>query len=271
MRTTRADGVDRAISLTTPGLWAMVAIHLGALLAFLPAARPGATALTLMAVTLSLRTFAVSAGFHRYFSHRSFRVGRVVQFLLAFIGGMGAMRSALWWASQHVQHHRYSDEPGDPHSPREGLFHSHMGWFMIAENQETRWEYVKDFRRFPELVWLDKYEWVPLIGLNVLCYAIGGFAGWVWGCHVSTLLLCHATFGLNSITHSAVGSRRYDTPDDSTNFLPVALATFGEGWHNNHHRHPGRARLGEGLAEVDVTWVCLLALERVGLVKDLHR
>ena len=261
---------EHTYTLAAPGLWAMLAVHLGSLLAFLPAARPSAGLLALALTSLALRTFCVSAGYHRYFSHRSFRTNRVVQFLFAFVGGMAVMRSALWWASHHVQHHRFSDRPGDPHSPREGFFWSHMGWFLAAENQETRWDHVKDFKRYPELVWLDRYEWVPILVMVALCWAIGGFAGWVWGANVSTLVLCHATFSLNSVTHR-FGGRRYDTDDDSTNLLPVALLTFGEGWHNNHHRFPSRARLGEGALEVDISWWGLLLLERLGGVRDLRR
>jgi stearoyl-CoA desaturase (delta-9 desaturase) len=145
-----------------------------------------------------------------------------------------------------------------------------MGWFMAEENQGVRWEHVKELRRYPELVWLDKHEWVPLLTINVVCYLIGGFPGWVWGSNVSTLVLCHATFALNSITHR-FGGRKYDTADNSTNSLSIALVTFGEGWHNNHHHRPWRARLGDRPAEVDISWWGLVALERIGLVKDLKR
>jgi len=180
------------------------------------------------------------------------------------------MRSALWWASQHLQHHRCADGEDDPHAPRDRIQNAPIGWFHRNVYQEPLWDYVREWLRFPELVWIHRHEAVPLVAINLICFAAGGFPGWVWGANVSTVLLCHATFALNSVTHlPALGSRRYDTPDDSTNFLPVALATFGEGWHNNHHRSPARARLGETAGELDVSWWGLLAFDRLGLVSDL--
>lgn len=276
-------GFDRRFTPAAPGLWAMVMIHAGALLALLPAARPTPALLALCAATYALRMFAVTAGFHRYFAHRAFKTSRAVQFLFAFIGGMAVVRGALWWAAHHRAHHRHSDERGDPHSPIHGLWWSHMGWFMARGNQATRRELIPDLTRFPELVWLDRNELAPILVFVAVCFGVGaggaalagtpvlagGFAAWVWGANVSSVLLCHSIFSLNSVSH-AIGSRRYDVGDRSTNQPLVALATFGEGWHNNHHRWPGRAYLGEGWREVDISWYGLRLLAALGLVSDLR-
>lgn len=248
----------------------MVFVHAGALLAFLPQARPTPQVLLLALTTFAVRNFCISAGYHRYFSHHSFKTSRVVQFLLAFIGGMSVMRGALWWAAHHRQHHRCADHEGDPHSPREGFFWAHIFWFMAKRNQETNYDLIKDFARYPELVWLNKHEWVPVAVLVGLCFWIGGFAGWVWGANVSTLVLCHVTFSLNSVTHT-FGKPDHEVDDDSTNLLPVAVATFGEGWHNNHHRFPARAKLGEKIWQIDISWYGILLLEKLHLVRDVRR
>ena len=248
----------------------MVLVHVGALLAFLPEARPTTGILLFALGTYVVRCFCVSAGFHRYFSHRSFDTSRVFQFLLAFVGGMAVMRSALWWASQHRQHHSRADKEGDPHSPREGFWWSHMLWFVGRRNQETRRELVEDWAKYPELTWLDRHEWVPVVTFIGICFAYGGFAGWVWGANVSTVLLCHATFSLNSVTH-IWGPAAYEIDDDSTNLLPVAVATFGEGWHNNHHRFPGRARIGETVWQIDISWYGIWVLEKLRIVHNAKR
>ena len=269
MPTSAALAPDHRLTWSAPGLWAMVCVHLGALLAFLPQAHPTAGDLWLALGTFVVRNFCVSAGYHRYFSHRSFKTSRFVQFLLAFIGGMAVMRSALWWAAKHRQHHATADHENDPHSPREGFWWAHIFWFMARRNQPTDLDRIEDFASYPELRFLDRYEWVPVVVLAVGCYAIGGFSGWVWGANVSTVVLCHVTFCLNSVTHTW-GHRSHEIDDDSTNLWPVAVATFGEGWHNNHHRFPGRARLGEGW-QLDISWIGIAALEKVGLVRDVRR
>ncbi|MCA8962075.1 MAG: acyl-CoA desaturase, partial [Planctomycetes bacterium] len=220
--------------------------------------------------TYVVRCFAVSAGYHRYFSHRSFETSRPVQFLLAFVGGMAVMRSALWWASIHRRHHRYADGPGDPHSPREGFWWAHLLWFMGRDNQSLDPESIRDFWRYPELRFLHRHEWVPIAVFVAGTVAVGGFAGWVWAANVSTVLLCHATFALNSITH-LWGRVDHEVKDDSRNLLMVALPTFGEGWHNNHHRSPSRARLGEGWAQIDISWIGIRVLEKLGLVWNVRR
>lgn len=261
----------------------MVMIHAGALLAVLPAARPTPVLVLFCLATYSVRMFAVTAGFHRYFAHRAFKTGRTVQFLFAFIGGMAVVRGALWWSAHHRAHHRFSDKEGDPHSPIHGKWWSHMGWFMARGNQPTQTDLIPDLVKFPELVWLDRHEIVPILLFIAFCFGSGalwgtamstdplatGFAFWVWGANISSVLLCHSMFSLNSVSHS-VGTRRYDVDDLSTNHTLVALATFGEGWHNNHHRWPGRAFLGEGKREVDIAWYGIKWMAAVGLVSDVR-
>jgi stearoyl-CoA desaturase (delta-9 desaturase) len=247
----------------------MVTVHAGVLLVFLPAAQPTVGVIALAVGLFVVRMFCITAGYHRYFSHSAFKTSRWLQFVLAFVGGMGVMRGALWWAAHHRQHHRYSDREGDPHSPIHGFFWSHMGWFVARGNQATREELVKDWAKYPELVWLNRHEWLPVLALIGVSFWAGGFAGFVWGAHISTIFLWHATFSLNSITHR-FGSRKYDLDDTSTNLGWVALATFGEGWHNNHHRYPARARLGEG-RQIDISWWGIAALEKLGLVWNVKR
>lgn len=252
------------------GLWAMIIVHLGAMLAFLPQARPTLGILLFAAATFVVRAFCISAGYHRYFSHHSYKTSRFFQFLLAFIGGMGVMRGALWWAAHHRVHHRFADRPGDPHSPGRSFLWAHLTWFMAQSMQETNTETIAEFMKYPELVWLDRHEWFPILVFVVFCFAVGGFPGWVWGANVSTLCLCHSVFSINSFSHR-YGARRYDLPDTSTNNLGVAIASFGEGWHNNHHKWPHRARLGETLGEIDISWYGILFLERLGIVWDVKR
>jgi stearoyl-CoA desaturase (Delta-9 desaturase) len=276
--------LDTRFTFAAPGFWAMLSIHAGALLAFHPAAHPTPLLVGLVALTFVPRAFCVSAGFHRYFSHRSFKTTRVFQFLLAFVGGMAVMRGALWWAAHHRAHHAHSDKPGDPHSPRDGALWSHMGWFTARGNQPTQDRLITDFSRYPELVWLNAHEWVPIAVLVGSClgggalfgWATGGdparaaFAAWVWGANVSSVLLCHAVFSINSVSHLA-GSRRYpETQDDSTNNFFVGLIAFGEGWHNNHHRWPARARLGERLWEIDISWYGIKILRALRIVWDVR-
>ncbi|HEX6245559.1 MAG TPA: acyl-CoA desaturase, partial [Polyangiales bacterium] len=230
-----------------------------------------------------LRMFAITAFYHRYFSHRAFKASRPMQFVFAVLGASAVQRGPLWWAAHHREHHRHSDTPRDTHSPREaGFWWSHVGWFLCSRNFRTRVERVPDLARFPELCFLDRFDvLVPLSGAAA-AFALGAaLQAWapglgtsgaqllVWSV-LSTVVLFHATFTINSLAHRW-GSRRYDTPDDSRNNLLLALLTLGEGWHNNHHHHPSAARQGFRWWELDLSWYGLLALERLGLVRDLVR
>ncbi len=233
------------------------------------------TGVTLTAVVLCLslfwiRMFFVTAGYHRYFSHKAYKLGRVSQFVMAFGAQTSAQKGALWWAAHHRDHHRFSDTDNDIHSPRKGFWWSHVGWILCDRYGPTKYDGIKDFSRYPELVWLDKHDWVAPWSLAVVCYLIGGWSGLVVGFFWSTVLLWHSTFTVNSVAH-VFGRRRYDTTDTSRNSLLVALLTGGEGWHNNHHHYPSSARQGFFWWEIDATYYGLKALSWVGIVKDLRR
>jgi stearoyl-CoA desaturase (delta-9 desaturase) len=226
-------------------------------------------AVVLCAATYFVRVFGITGGYHRYFSHRSFKTGRVFQFVLAWLGCSATQKGPLWWCGTHRRHHRYSDQPGDPHSPTEGFWHAHQGWIFDPRWGGTPAGSIPDFARYPELDWLNRYHFIPPLTLALACWAIGGFAGLVWGYAVSTTLLWHSTYSVNSLCH-VWGTRRYDTSDGSRNNALVALLTLGEGWHNNHHYYQASARNGFRWWEVDGTWYVLRALAAVGLVWDLR-
>ena len=242
-------------------------IHAAALLAFYVGAPLEAVALCV--ATYAVRVFGITGGYHRYFAHKSFKTGRVFQFVLAWLACSATQKGPLWWAGTHRRHHRYADAPGDPHSPREGFYYAHQGWVFDDRWEGTPVEAMREFTQYPELVWLNKYHWVPPLVLALLCYAIGGIAGLVWGFAVSTTLLWHATYSVNSVAH-VFGRRRYETNDTSRNNWLIALLTFGEGWHNNHHYYMASARQGFFWWEVDMTWYILLGLSKLGIVSDLR-
>lgn len=230
-----------------------------------------------------LRMFAITAFYHRYFSHRAFVASRGWQFVFAVLGNSAAQRGPLWWAAHHRHHHQYADTDRDVHSPsRQGFWWSHIGWLTDPANLRTRWEYVKDWARYPELVWLDRFDKVVPMLLAVSLYAVGELlaATWphlgtsgaqlvVWGFFVSTVALFHGTCTINSLSH-LVGWRRYDTPDTSRNNPLLALITLGEGWHNNHHHYPISARQGFFWWELDLTYYLLVLMSWLGIVRDLR-
>lgn len=244
-----------------------IAIHAGCLL--VPWVGVSAGAVGVAVALYALRMFAITAFYHRYFSHQAFRTGRVVQFAFALLGASAAQRGPLWWASHHRHHHVHADEPADSHSAlRHGFVWSHLGWFMARENFAVREDLVRSLARYPELRFLDRWDaLVPLLLIAAL-WAAGGAQWVVWGFCVSTVALYHATFSINSLAHRW-GSRRYATRDASRNNWWLALLTFGEGWHNNHHHYPAAARQGFFWWELDLTWWGLRALAALGLVRDL--
>jgi len=216
------------------------------------------------------RMWAVTAGYHRYFAHRSFKTSRVFQFILAFLAETSAQKGVLWWAANHRHHHRESDQPADLHSPlQNGFWWSHVGWIMSDAYVETRTESIRDFARFPELRFLNRFYLLPPVLLAVGLFFIGGFPLLVWGFFVSTVVLWHGTFTINSLSH-VFGSRRYKTTDTSRNNFLLALVTCGEGWHNNHHYHQNTANQGWFWWEVDVTYYVLRLLSGLGLISDLR-
>jgi stearoyl-CoA desaturase (delta-9 desaturase) len=229
-----------------------------------------ATSLTLCVAFYLLRMFAITAGFHRYFSHRTFKTGRVFQFILAFVGQMSAQSGHLWWAAKHREHHTHSDSPTDVHSPAQhGFFFAHVGWIFRRHHREADYSSIPDLTRYPELVWLDKRHTFPAATLALICLAIDGWTGLIVGFAWSTVLTYHGTFAINSLAH-CYGNQRYVTGDDSRNNWFLALITLGEGWHNNHHYYQASTRQGFRWWEVDATYYLLKALSWIGVVSDLR-
>ncbi len=250
--------------------WAapFIGIHVAALGAFWTGFT--STAVIICVSLYALRVFAITAGFHRYFAHRSFKTGRVFQFVLAFLGGASLQRGALWWAAKHREHHRFSDQPEDAHSPRQyGFWDSHIGWIFRDARQQADLALIPEMTKYPELMWLNKYHMVPGMVLGTLSFLIGGLPGFFAGFLLSTVLVYHATFLVNSLAH-VVGRQRYLTGDDSRNCWWIALLTFGEGWHNNHHYYAASARQGFRWYELDITYLILKLLARFGIVWDLQ-
>ena len=216
-----------------------------------------------------LRMFAITAGFHRYFSHRTFKTSRVFQFLLAFLGTTSLQKGVLWWAGLHRHHHRYSDQDEDIHSPqRDGFWWAHVGWILSSKWDDTPEHLIKDFMGYPELRWLNRWHIVPGILLAVVLFWLGGLPALFWGFFLSTVLTWHTTFAINSLTH-VFGRRRYATKDSSRNSLILALLTLGEGWHNNHHYYQASVRQGFFPWEIDISYMILKAFSWVGIVWDL--
>jgi stearoyl-CoA desaturase (Delta-9 desaturase) len=215
------------------------------------------------------RMFFITGVYHRYFAHRAYKMGRAMQFLMAVGGTLAIQKGPLWWAGHHRHHHKYSDETSDVHSPLKGLFWSHMGWIMCRKYHPTPVELIKDFARFPELRWLDRFHLVPPIVLGVVVWLVGGWSALVVGFFLSTVLCWHCTYFINSLCH-LLGRRRYVTTDTSRNSLVLALLTLGEGWHNNHHYYQSSANQGFFWWEIDISYYVLRALSLVGLVSELR-
>ncbi len=225
--------------------------------------------LVLLVVLYWVRMFFITAGYHRYFAHKSYRTSRAMQFVLAYGGLTAVQQGPLWWAAHHRTHHKYTDTDRDPHSPRRGFIWSHVGWLLSGQYGGTNYEQISDFAKYPELRFLDRHDWIGPWSLAIACFLVGGWSGLFIGFFGSTVLLWHATFAVNSFAH-VFGRRRYETNDLSRNSLGVALLTGGEGWHNNHHHYPLSARQGFYWWELDMTFLALRGLEKLGLVHDLR-
>lgn len=227
--------------------------------------------------------FAITGFYHRYFSHRAFKTSRWFQFVMAFIGATSVQRGPLWWAAHHRHHHNHSDDEADTHSPRQrGFWMSHCGWFLTKGAYSTPLRYVRDWMQYPELRWLNRFDFIAPVALAGALFGLGeilsrtapglGTDGWqllVWGFVFSTVVTYHATYTINSLAHR-VGRQRYDTGDDSRNNFLLALLTLGEGWHNNHHHYPASARQGFFWWEIDLTYYGLWALSKTGLIWSLR-
>ncbi len=253
-----------------PGPYSAVpfwAVHVACLLVFVTDFSWGAVAICI--AVFFLRMFGITAGYHRYFSHRSFKTGRVFQFVLAFLGTMSLQKGVLWWAANHRIHHKYSDLEGDVHSPvRSGFWWSHVGWILSPDHEETHYEKIPDLAKYPELRWINEHFLIPPLILAAALYAAGGLSWLTWGFFLSTTLLWHTTFMINSLAH-VYGTRRYETTDTSRNNPWLAIVTMGEGWHNNHHSFMNSARQGFFWWEIDTTYYILKMLSWIGVTWDL--
>lgn len=242
------------------------------------------TALIIAVLLYALRMFAITGFYHRYFAHKAFKTSRFVQFIFAFMAASSAQRGPLWWASHHRHHHANSDKPDDSHSPvQRGFFWSHISWFLTNKNFNSKNERVKDLLVYPELKFLDRFDVIAPLFLAASLYVLGaaleiyaphlqtsGLQLLVWGFVISTVVLYHMTFTVNSLAH-VWGKRRFNTSDQSRNNSLIALLTLGEGWHNNHHHFPSAARQGFYWWEIDLTYYGLKILSALGLIWDLRK
>jgi len=260
-----------------------IGLHLGCLLVFATGVSTAAWAV--FWICLVTRMFGLTGGYHRYFSHRSYKTSRTFQFILALLGAASLQKDPMWWAAHHRNHHRYTDTELDAHSPGvKGFFWAHMGWVMTKRNANLDpAPLVPDLAKFPELVFLNKHQKLTAFSFLGLLMAVGYAMEklrpeWnasmlqivVWGFFVSTIVLHHATFLVNSAAH-VWGSRRFETKDESKNNVVVAFLTMGEGWHNNHHRFPSSERQGIYWWEFDMTHMVLTVLSWFGIVWDLRK
>lgn len=264
------------------GSVAFVGVHIACLMVFYVGV--SWAAIGMLAVTYVSRMFGITGGFHRYFSHRSYKTGRIFQFLLGWLGTSAAQQGPLWWAAHHRHHHRHSDKEEDIHSPiQRGFWWSHVGWVVCKKYEKTNIQAIPDFAKYPELRFLNNFHIIPPIVLALTVYGIGalleryapslgtnGLQMLVWGFFVSTTLLYHWTFSINSVAH-VFGRRRFETTDHSRNNWWLAIWTLGEGWHNNHHRCPYSEKQGMYWYEVDISHYILKTLSVFGLVWDLQK
>ncbi len=279
-------GVEATRALPEKMEWSralpFIILHLGCLGVFWVGWSP--VALLVCALLYVVRMFFVTGIYHRYFCHKAFKAGRTVQFLFALFGLLSVQRGALWWAAVHRHHHAHSDEEIDVHSPRQkGFLWAHIGWMTSSRNFPTDYSLIPDLAKFPELVFLNRFDLIGPLALAILTYGMGallealepslhtsGLQMLIWGGFVSTVLLFHGTCCINSMAH-VFGKPRYDTGDDSKNSLLLAIITLGEGWHNNHHRYQSSARQGFYWWEIDPTYYVLKGFSALGIISNLKR
>lgn len=250
-------------------LWAMIIIHLGAVIGvFLVGVSPFLVSLAFL--TCLLRVWVITTGYHRYFSHRAFETSRTFQFLLGLLGTLCVQRGPLWWAIMHRHHHRYADQEEDMHSPSlQGFLWAYIGWMNSQKYAATDLSKIKDLSRYRELCWLNRFHVIPPIITGGLLLIFFGWAVFVWAGLVGTVMQWHALFASNTLSHM-FGFRRFNTDDTSKNNFFCALLLMGEGWHNNHHYYPGSARQGFYWWEIDLSYYSIKFLERLGLVWNVH-
>ena len=245
--------------------------HLGAVAALFMFSWPA------LAVSLFLywmcTGLGISMGYHRLHTHRSYQVPLALEYFFAVCGTLTLEGGPIFWVATHRIHHQKSDLPGDPHSPRDGGWWSHMGWLLVGESKHSdapeMSKYAPDLARDRFYVWLDYYHWVPMIALGILLFALGGVSFVLWGVCLRVVVGLHSTWLVNSATHMW-GTRRFATRDDSRNNFLIALITSGEGWHNNHHAHPTSARHGLAWYEFDLSWIQIKILMFLGIAKSVR-
>jgi stearoyl-CoA desaturase (delta-9 desaturase) len=275
-------GIQKSVSPRV--LWLRVLIvYAGALaaLAYYPLTQ---SLFWLCVASYSLRVWGSEVAYHRYFAHRAFRAGRVMQFIMGVIGCLAGQRGPLWWAAMHYVHHRNADTKDDPHSPvAHSFWHAQSGWFMQPENLDTNLDLVSYYSKFPELRFINKHYSALFFGSALPLFAAGhfgllgpdvsGLAAVCWGAFLPTTLSVHIVSLVNSIGHRRQGLggfRRYATSEESVNRPILALFTFGMGWHNNHHRYAAASRAGFAWYELDLGYYSLRLLALLGLVRDLR-
>ncbi len=228
-------------------------------------------------VAVALHYFSVgwgiSLGYHRLHTHRGYKCPLWFEYMLAVWGAMTLEGGPIFWVATHRIHHQKSDQPGDPHSPRDGAWWAHIGWIILGEakhnNTRLMAKYAPDLAKHKFYVWLNNWHWVPLTVTGILLALWGGWSMVLWAICFRVIFGLHATWAVNSATHMW-GSRRFRTRDDSRNNWWVALLTFGEGWHNNHHAHPVSARHGLTWYEFDPTWLTLKFMRAIGFVRNIQ-
>jgi fatty-acid desaturase len=245
--------------------------HIGAVAAlFMFSWRALAVSLVLYWVTIC---FGISLGYHRLHTHRSYRVPLALEYFFALCGAMTLEGGPIFWVATHRIHHQKSDQPGDPHSPRDGAWWAHVGWILFGEanhsNTRMMSKYAPDLAKHKFYIWLNNWHWVPIVVLGAILYALGGLQMVLWGVCLRIVVGLHATWLVNSATH-LWGSRRFETKDDSRNNWWVALMTFGEGWHNNHHANPTSARHGLAWYEFDPSWLQISLLKFLGIATAIR-
>ncbi|MBV8552617.1 MAG: fatty acid desaturase [Acidobacteriaceae bacterium] len=249
----------------------LVLLHIGAVAAlFCFSWRNLALAAFLYWLTVDL---GISLGYHRLHTHRSYKIPLWLEYFFAICGASTLEGGPIFWVATHRVHHQLSDKEGDPHSPRDGAWWAHVGWILVGEakhnNTRLMSKYAPDLAKQPFYVWLNNYHWVPTVALAALLIAIGGLPMMLWGVCLRIVVGLHATWLVNSATHMW-GPRRFATRDDSRNNWWVALLTFGEGWHNNHHAHPTSARHGLAWYEFDPSWIQIRLLQALGIAKSVR-
>ncbi len=249
----------------------MVILHIGAIAAlFMFSWKALFTAVFLYWVSLCL---GISMGYHRLHTHRAYRIPRLVEYFFAICSALSLEGGPIFWVATHRIHHQKSDQEGDPHSPRDGAWWAHVGWILLGESKHANTrlmsKYAPDLAKDRFYVWLNNYHWLPVVVVSVILYAIGGLQLFLWGTCLRIVVGLHGTWLVNSATHMW-GRRRFDTRDDSRNSWWVALLTFGEGWHNNHHAHPTSARHGLAWYEFDISWIHIKFLTLLGIAKSVR-